>query len=275
MQSLVNDGYYASTYQIPMKAGSYLSTFRIDSSKVVLNEKAVTALGWRSPQEALGKQIRFTGDQRVYTVQGVINDFHFSSMQEKIEPFIIFHIRIANAYRYLSFKIKPGNIGKTIEAIQKKWAVLLPGSSFEYKFMDESLKKLYSTEIQLKKAAYTATLLALIIVLLGVLGLISLSVQKRIKEIGIRKVLGSSIVGIIGLFMKEFIVIAVVAAIVACPLAYLIIQKWLNGYAYRITVTVEPFIASIFLLTMLTALLITMQTIKTGMANPVKSLRME
>ena len=154
-------------------------------------------------------------------------------------------------------------------------STLMPGTPFEYKFMDDTLKKLYKTEIQLKKASYTATVLSFIIVLLGVLGLIALSVQKRTKEIGIRKVLGSSVKGIIILFMKEFLVIVLVAGIIACPVAYLLMNSWLKDYEYRIGITATPFITAIVLLALITGILIILQTIKTALANPVKSLRTE
>ncbi len=276
MQSMVTDGYYASTFQLPLKAGSYFNQREpIDSSKIVLNENAVKALGWNSPEEAIGKQVRMPGSSVVFSVQGVINDFHFTTMQEKIQPMIIFHLRIANAYRFMALKVKPGNMGETIESIEKKWAALLPGSSFEYSFMDDSLKRLYMTELQIRKASYTASALTLIIVLLGVLGLISLNIRKRTKEIGIRKVLGSSVSSIIGLFMKEFMYVVLIAAVVASPLAYFIVKGWLNDYAYRIDLTALPFLSSIAVLGGLIALLITFQTIKAGIANPVKSLRTE
>ena len=158
---------------------------------------------------------------------------------------------------------------------KKKWSQLLPGSSFEYTFMDDTLKKLYSSELQLKKAAYTSTVLALIIVLLGVLGLVSLSIQKRTKEIGIRKVLGASVSSIISLFMKEFVWVMLVAGFIACPLAWFIMQGWLNDYAYRISLTAQPFIISIAGLGVITIMLIALQTIKAGLENPVKSLRAE
>jgi len=132
---------------------------------------------------------------------------------------------------------------------------------------------MYNSEIQLKKASYTATVLALIIVLLGVLGLISLSVQKRTKEIGIRKVLGSSVAGIMSLFMKEFLSVIAIAGVVACPLAYIIMNKWLQEYAYRVNITVSPFIISVLILGLITALLIGVQTVKAALANPTKSLR--
>ena len=151
----------------------------------------------------------------------------------------------------------------------------MPGAPFEYTFMDDSLARLYKSEIQLKKASYTATLLTLIIVLLGVLGLISLSVHKRTKEIGIRKVLGSSVPGIILLFIKEFLLVILISGVVACPLTWLIMNKWLRAYVYRINITAEPFIISIACLFFITALLICLQTVKAAIANPVKSLRTE
>ena len=191
-------------------------------------------------------------------------------MQQEIAPIIFFNVQFAPQYRFLSFKIKPGNVSATINALQKKWSALMPGAPFEYTFMDDTLAKLYKSEIQLKKASYTATVLALIIVLLGVLGLISLSVQKRTKEIGIRKVLGSSVAGIISLFMKEFLLVILIAGVVACPLAYLIMNKWLQSYAYRINITAGPFIISIGCLGLITAFLICLQTIKAAIGNPEK-----
>ena len=166
-------------------------------------------------------------------------------------------------------------MNNAIESLQKKLSVLLPGAAFEYRFMDDRLKKLYKTEIQLKQASYIATALTVIIVLLGVLGLVSLSIEKRRKEIGIRKVLGSSVAGIIALFMKEFLLIILFAGFIACPLAYMIIQKWLNGYAYRIDITAQPFFFSMSILGLITALLIILQSVKAAVSNPVKSLRSE
>jgi putative ABC transport system permease protein len=141
--------------------------------------------------------------------------------------------------------------------------------------MDDRLKALYKSEIQLQEASYTATTLAGVIVLLGVFGLVSLSIEKRRREIGIRKVLGSSVWGIISLFVKEFLVIIVLAALIACPLAFFLIQKWLSGYAYRIQITYQPFLFSIIVLGSVTALLIIFQSIKAALANPVTSLRSE
>jgi putative ABC transport system permease protein len=277
-QLLITDEYYASAFQIPMAAGEFYckpGAFT-DSSKIVINEAQANALGWKNPQDAIGKQLYvpgFNGTPAV--VAGVTKNFHFGSMQSAIQPVTFVHVGVINTFRFFSFKLKTGNIGASMEALQKKWSALLPGTPFEYTFMDDAIAKLYTTELQLKKASYTATVLSLIIVLLGVLGLIALSIQKRTKEIGIRKVLGSSVGGIIALFMKEFLVVVLIAGAVACPLAYIIMHNWLQAYAYRIPLTATPFIISVAGLALITAVLIAIQTIKAGLDNPVKSLRTE
>jgi putative ABC transport system permease protein len=275
MQTLITDENYLSTYQIPLKAGEFFDSRNLDSGKVVLNEKAAGALGYKNLSNAIGQQLRIPGDPTIFTIKGVTKDFHFGSMQQAIQPTIFFNVITSVVHRYLSFKLKPGNVTASITAIQKKWATLLPGSSFEYTFMDDTLKKLYATEIQLKKAAYTATLLSVIIVLLGVLGLISLSIHKRVKEISIRKVLGASVPHITFLFIKEFIAVVLIAALVACPVAYYIMQGWLNNYAGRINITAEPFVWPIAILGAVTLLLIVLQTLKAAMANPMKNLKSE
>lgn len=277
-QLLITDEYYAETFKIPMSAGEFYckpGAF-IDSSKIVINEAQANALGWKNPQDAVGKQLYvpgFNGTPAI--VAGVTKDFHFGSMQKVIQPVTFVHVGVINTFRLLSFKLKPGNIGTSLEAMQKKWSALMPGTPFEYTFMDDAIAKLYTTELQLKKASYTATVLSFIIVLLGVLGLVSLSIQKRTKEMGIRKVLGSSVGGIIALFMKEFLIVVLIAGIISCPLAYIIMYNWLKEYAYRINITAAPFIVSISLLVLLTGILISIQTLKAANTSPVKSLRSE
>ena len=271
------DENYAATYKVPMAAGSFFNINNAhDSSKIVINETFAKAFGWKDPRDAINQQIKLQGyGTMTFTVSGVVKDFHLWSMQGTIPAMTFVNVELNQNYRYLSLRIKPGNVAEAVAALQKKWAALMPGAPFEYSFMDETLQKIYSTELQLKQAAYTSTVLSLIIVLLGVLGLISLSVQKRTKEIGIRKVLGSSVSGIMSLFLKEFLMVILIAGVVACPLAYIIISKWLQEYAYRVNISASPFIFSILILGIITALLIAIQTIKAALANPVKSLRTE
>jgi putative ABC transport system permease protein len=274
-QALTTDENYLNVYKISLLAGNFFEGHALDSASIVMNESAVQSLGYKNINDAIGQKIRVTGNPVDFTIKGVTNDFHFTSMQQKVAPIVFFNVDFATIYRFFSFKIKPGNMPAAIEALQSKWNTLMPGAPFEYTFMDDTLTKLYKSEIQLKKAAYTATGLALIIVLLGVLGLISLSIEKRTKEIGIRKVLGSSVTGIMSLFIKEFLWVVLIAGIVACPLAWIIMNKWLQEYAYRIDISAQPFLIAVIILSMITALLIAIQTIKISLANPVKSLRSE
>jgi putative ABC transport system permease protein len=275
MQVLTSDENYLSTYQIPLSSGEFFAGEGLDSGKIVINDKAAHVLGFKNDADAVGQSVRIPGDPTLFTIKGVTRDFQFGSMQQTIPPIMFFNVNFSPQFRYISIKIRPGNISSSLAAIQKKWDILMPGSSFEYKFIDEALERIYATEIQLQKAAYTATVLAFIIALLGVLGLVSLSVHKRFKEIGIRKVLGASLQHIVSLFLKEFFMIIVVSGIIACPVAFLITSNWLNNYAYRIRITPMPFVLSIAGLGFLTALLIGMQTINAALKNPVKSLRSE
>jgi putative ABC transport system permease protein len=277
VQGLATDNQYALTYNIPMKAGSFFTPRYApgDSGKVVINETAAKALGWAHPKDAIGQLINSPGSNAPATVWGVTADFHFGSMQYKIEPISITNVNFTHYYRFFSFKLKPGDMQKSISSLQKQWSTLLPGAPFEYHFIDEAIASLYTNEIQLKKASFMATIIAIVIVMLGVLGLISLSIQKRTKEIGVRKVLGASVPGIINLFLKEFLVVVVIAGLISCPLAYLIMHNWLDGYAYRIGINLYPFAATLISLTTLTILLISVQTIKTALRSPVKSLRTE
>ncbi|MDB5123269.1 MAG: hypothetical protein JWP94_1398 [Mucilaginibacter sp.] len=277
VRPLATDNQYAATYNIPLRAGSFFTAqyTPADSGKVVINETAAKALGWKDPKDAIGQLINSPGSSAPATICGVTADFHFGSMQWKIDPVSITNVNFTHYYRFFSFKLNPGDMQKSIANLQKQWNLLLPGAPFEYHFMDDALAKLYTNEIQLKKAALMATVLAVIIVLLGVLGLISLSVQKRTREIGIRKVLGASVPGIVNLFVKEFLGVVIIAGIISCPVVYLIMHNWLKGYAYRITINLYPFVITILSLTILTGLLITIQTIKAALSSPAKSLRTE
>jgi len=162
-----------------------------------------------------------------------------------------------------------------LQLYKKKWSALLPDAPFAYTFMDDTLARLYSMEVQMKKAATAATVIALLIVLLGVLGIVTQSISKRTKEVGIRKVLGASVAQVILLFAKEFSIIIIVANIIAWPVAYFALRNWLNNYAYRINLTFFPFIMVGLVLLLMVAILIAIKTIRTALINPVKSLRTE
>ena len=276
IQSLITDEKFADTYQIPMAAGRYFNTAYDDSKSlnIVINESAAKAFNWTS-SASIGNKVKIQGSSAEYTIVGVIKNFHFGSMLETIQPIWFTNIRNRGIYRYLSIRLNPGDLNNAVTTLQKQWTMLMPNAPFEYQFMDDTLKRLYITELKLKKAAYTAATLATIIALLGVIGLLSFNIQKRIKEIGIRKVLGSSVTSVIVLFIKEFLPVIFIASILACPFTYLIMRNWLDGYAYKIIISVIPFIIAISFLILVTIILIVIQTIKTANLNPVESLRYE
>lgn len=272
-ESLIADEKYLSVFKIPVIAGrSFIQAS--DSLNAVINESAVKTLGVRSADEAIGKRLYFSAGLALNII-GVAKDFHFGSMKDRIRPMVITHVSFNKIYRLLCFKLKPGNVSESMAGLQKKWATLMPGTSFEYKFMDESLKFLYRSEIQLKNASRIATSLALIIVVLGIIGLISLSIQKRTKEIGIRKVLGASLANIASLFMKDFLPVIFISGLIAVPVSWYLMNNWLKDYAYRIPITATPFIVSILALGLITSLVILLQISKAASANPVKNLRTE
>ncbi|MFN8306824.1 MAG: ABC transporter permease [Ferruginibacter sp.] len=272
-ESLIADEKYLSLFNIPLLAGR---SFRgsSDSLRVVINTAAVRTLGLKHAEEAIGKRLYLSANQSLEII-GVTGDFHFGSMKDKIRPLAITHVSYNRLYRLLCFKLRPGPVGESMNAIQKKWTALMPGTSFEYKFMDESLKFLYRTEIQLKKASQVATALALIIVVLGIVGLVSLSVQKRTKEIGVRKVLGATFMDVASLFLKDTLPVMLTGALIAVPISWYLMDSWLKEYTYRIAITAAPFALSIMALGLITGTVILLQVLKAASANPVKSLRTE
>jgi putative ABC transport system permease protein len=269
---LATDDQYAATYGMQMVAGKFLEK---DTTTLVINETAVKAMGWQDPAAALGQLVRMEGNPRTFTITGVIKDFHFESKHAPIRPLFINHIKNTLTYRYLSFRVKPGNLSQTLSALESKWATVMPGAPFDYKFIDDTLGFMYRSEIQLKQAAQTATLLALVIVLLGVLGIVTLSITRRMKEVGIRKVLGASGMQIIVLFLKEFAWMILLANLIAWPLAYLALENWLDNFVYRIHINWVPFITVAVILAALIALIVAIQTIIKALTNPIRNLRSE
>ena len=274
-QQLTADENYLDTYQIPLLAGEYFNPEVRNFGKVVLNERSALALGFPDAASAVGQTLRISGDPTPYSIKGVLRDFHFGSMATPIQPMVVLSQQNQVLYRYLSFKLNSKGIAEQMAALQKKWAELMPCSAFEYTFMDDTLAKIYAMELQMKRSAYAASAIALLIALLGVLGLVSLNLQRREKEVGVRKVLGASVPGIIGLFLREFLIILLVAGIAACPIAWYLLRGWLENYAYHIELSPLVFAASLLGLALVTAILIGLQSVKAAFANPVKALRSE
>lgn len=275
--TLVTDEKYSETYQIPLLEGQFFqaknSTFQ--PNQIVLNEEAAKSLGFKTPANALGQKIRIHASPAVFTIAGICKNFHFESMHKTIGPIAFMHVRDNNFYRYLSFKIQSQNLSESMAAIESKWRQLMPNAPFEYTFIDDTLQTLYQSEIQLKQASRVATVLSIIIVLLGILGVVSLNIVKRTKELSIRKVLGASSWSIMLLFMKEFLVLMLIAVVISLPFTLMGMQKWLENYSYRVDITWFMFAMVGLLFTIVVLFLVGFQTLKAALMNPIKSLKVE
>jgi len=274
---LRTDVAYAGTYNIKLVAGEFLQSpnTAYQPDRIVMNETAIRSLGYASAQEALGQQVRLHSYPNPLTIVGIAQDFHFESMHQPIKPLVLADVRGTNFYRYLSIRLNPGNISSSMTAIEQKWREHMPDAPFEYAFMDETLQKLYQSEIQLKKASRVATFLSVVIVLLGILGMVSLNVARRTREVGIRKVLGATSAHVVLLFLREFLAILAGAIVVAFPLAILMGKQWLETYAYRVEIGWGIFAGIALVFGVLISALVCVQTYKAAVMDPVKSLRSE
>jgi putative ABC transport system permease protein len=271
---LVVDENFSDTYGLRLKQGKFFQEKGEEwqEGRVVFNEAAVKALNLKNP---VGNTVKIDDTPISFKVTGVVEDFNFFSLHQAVKPMAFIHVKNFSTYRYISLKLKSKDIGQSLASIQKKWQKVFPDAPFEYSFMDQKLEELYKSELSLRKASKMATYLSLIIVVIGVLGMISLSLSKRTKEIGVRKVLGASIGQINILFLKEFVLLILLGTLISWPVAYLVLTHWLENFAYRIELTIEDFAWVSTLLLMLTGVIIVIQTSRTALLNPVKSLRNE
>lgn len=241
-------------------------------NKVVLNKTAVTYLGL-TPEQALGKKIKVFseyGDEIV----GVVEDFHFQSMHEKIVPFA-FHNAPTENYSYLMVRLNSDELLKNMAVLEHVYKKTIPNSAFEYVFVDQHLNNLYRAEKRISKVVTLFAFLAIFVACLGLFGLATFSAEVRTKEIGIRKVLGASIFSIINLLSKDFLKLILVAIVLASPLAYFAINNWLQNFAYRINIQWWMFLVSGALVVIIALLTVSYQALKAALMNPVKSLKTE
>jgi ABC-type antimicrobial peptide transport system permease subunit len=269
------DENYAATFGLKVLSGScFAHSGGFIPNQIVLNESAVKALGL-TVNSAINRQIKVPSSGTILTIAGVIKDFNYSSLQDKVEPLAFFHVKDATAYRYLSLKLGTKTIVETVSNVRNKWREMSPGTPFEYSFMDEKFQSLYRSELQLKKAANIATILNLIIVFLGIFGVVAFTLTKRTKEIAVRKVLGANVRNIIALFIRDYAVLILLANMIAWPLTYIITNKWLQSYAYRVNQDIVPYLFVCLFIFITAFSMIAIQCFKAGAANPVKSLRTE
>ena len=266
------DEAYANVYGLKLLDGKFFfdADEPFQANQLVLNESAKKALGI-----SVGDKVNIQFSDKEFTIVGIVKDFHFESMHEKIKPVAFTHNRDFQAYRYFSFKLNPGSIVQSVQEVERLWKNIFPNDPFVYAFTEDRLAITYQTELQLRKATAFASVLILIIVLTGVLGLVSLSVAKRNKEIGIRKVLGASVSNILALISREYALLMIIAFGLGIPVSYMFISHWLSGFAYRIDVDGWMFVVPILALFCITIVMVCAQSFKTAKSDPVKSLKYE
>lgn len=265
---------FVKTLGLKIIAGrDFSSQFPTDSTDaVLLNKTAAAKFGW-TPEQAIGKWIKNTvRDSTKRYVVGVVADFNFQSLKQNINALVI---SPAMDRRMALVKLKPGNIQKGLSLVRKEYAKAAPGYPLEYKFLDQQFDAMYKKDIRQQAILSVFAGLAIFVACLGLFGLASFTATKRYKEIGVRKVLGSSVKGIVLLLSKDLLKPVIIATCIAMPAGYWAMNKWLENFAYKTSVNWRVFLL-VGLITFFIALLtVSMKAIKAAMANPVKSLRME
>jgi putative ABC transport system permease protein len=266
----VDDGFIPA-FGMQMVAGRNFSrNIKTDSNKWILNETTVKTLGWKSPQDALNKQIKY-GDV-MGNVIGVVKDFHFESLHQAIVPMIFLFGRPPH---YMSIKIDGHHVQSSIAAIRQTWQQYLPDTPFDFSFLDTKFDQLYRSDQQQGTLFTIFSCLAIFIACLGLFGLSAFTITQRVKEIGVRKVLGASITQIVLELSRDFLTLVILAALVAIPVSWYLMNKWLLDFASRISISWWIMAAAALIAFIIAFATISFQSIKAAMANPVNSLRSE
>ena len=261
---------FLNTYGINVIEGrNFSDRFATDNKSYLVNEKLVKTLGWNDP---VGKTIRRNGWHKII---GVVSDFNFANLYNSVEPLILTNEPGQNGYNVLTVKIDGQSISSVLSSMKQVWEKFAPALPFEYGFLDEAFNNLYWQEQQFQTIVLYFSCLAIIIAGLGLFSLASFATERRHKEIGIRKVMGASVPGIIRLITREFILLIVIANIIAWPIAYFVMKRWLENFAYRASVSWEIFVIA-GAVAMLTALItISYQAIRAALSNPVDAIKYE
>ncbi|QMU31213.1 ABC transporter permease [Adhaeribacter radiodurans] len=274
-----SDVNYLPTLGIKLVAGrNFSKSFATDSvAAILLNETAVKNLGW-TPQEALGKELvdpSHWAEQQVprrRKVIGVVQDYHFSSLKEAIEPLVI---TMRRDHRLVAIRLAPGNPKPALAAIETVYKQLAASYPFQYTFLDESFDQLYKSEQKQAQILTVFAVLAIFIACLGLFGLALYSTEQRRKEIGIRKVLGASVGGLVTLLSQDFLKLVLLANVLAWPLAWWAMHQWLQDFTYRVELSAFIFIVAGIVALLIAIATVSLQALKVAVANPVNALRDE
>lgn len=268
---------FLPTYGIKLAAGRNFDpkAFPTDTVGFILNATAVRLIGWKSPAEAVGQAFRYGGV--LGRVLGVTEDYHFESLHQSIVPLVMFMSTATSrsSYNYVSVKLAGGNVAGSLQHLERTWKEFLPEEPFTYTFLDDSYERLYQAEQRQGLLFSIFAGIAIFIACLGLFGLSSFAITQRVKEIGIRKVLGASTASIVLLLSSDFMKLVVVAALLAFPLAGYAMHRWLQDFAYRIALPWWVFPVAGLAAGLVALVTIVSQTVSVARANPVKSLRTE
>ena len=266
------DEHYANVYGLDLVDGKFF--YNADeprlTNQIVINESAQKALALQP-----GDKIAMEFSNAEFTVAGVVKDFNFESFHQPIQPVVFVHTNDFQAFRYFSFKILPGRLRESVSEVEGLWKRIFPNDPFVYHFTDDRIAVVYQTELQLKKASVIASVLILVIVLTGVVGLVSLSLARRTKEIGIRKVLGASVSNILLLVSREYVLIMLLAFAVGGPVSIIFGWQWLNNFAYKVDIEWWVVVIPICFIVVMTLLVVVARSMRASLANPINSLRDE
>jgi putative ABC transport system permease protein len=271
------DGNYVPLFGLKIKAGR--NVVASDSIREFLvNETCARDLGYNRPEDAIGKQVQIGMNDGYGPIVGVVGDFHSKSLHEAITPFFI--SSFDRAERDISIKLSTsgkgaGDFRTSLASINKLWKEIYPNEKFEYRFFDQTIANLYSKEQKTSRLMNLAMTIAIFISCMGLLGLVTFTAEQRTKEIGIRKVLGANIAGIVALLTRDFLWLVIISIIIASPVAYYFMRVWLQDFAYRTPISWWIFLLAGFAAIVIAMLTVSFQAFKAAIANPVDSLRSE
>lgn len=272
LYQMAGDADYLNTYGMQLAAGRFFSkNIPTDTVKSVLvNEAAVKTFGWQKPENAIGKRFG-KGDNTRYVI-GVIKNFNFESLHKPVEALLLSYSRNGSE---MSLRINASHIDEVASHIKKTWQAMEPDVPLSYAFIDESVAAQYGSEQKMQGIFYGFSALSLLIACLGLFGLTTFIVERKTKEIGIRKVLGASVSGIVGLLSSDFIKLVLISILIATPLSWYFMNNWLQDFAYRININWWIFLIAGLIAVLIALLTVSIQSIKAALANPVRSLRTE
>ncbi|MEO6167275.1 MAG: ABC transporter permease [Chitinophagales bacterium] len=269
--SLVDENYF-NVYQIPLVSGRSFTSAEADKAfngdKIMVNETAAKELGF-NPLQTTGEYVKWNTQ---WEIVGVVKDYHHRSIKERVEP-IIYIPQHNNQYFTLQFT--DGDFGRKMAAVRQIYEASYPGNPFEFHFLKETYDQQYADQQRTGTIAMSLSCLVIMISCLGLIGLSVFTSRRRTKEIGVRKVLGASVTSIVNLLSKEFLLLVFIAFVIATPLAWWTMNKWLEDFAYRITINWWVFVLAGCSALIITLLTVSIQSVKSAIANPVKSLRTE